>query len=54
MGMWLANERVFAEPYDDDELTVICVVNWTENEQDWKGVQFISTATVLIICKLFI
>ena len=40
--------------YDDGELTVICVVNWTENEQDWKSVQFVSTATVLIICKIFL
>ena len=24
------------QPYDDGELTVICVVNWTENELDWK------------------
>ena len=37
MGMWYANERVAAEPYDDGNLTDICVVNWTEKEQDWKG-----------------
>ena len=43
---------VAAKPYDDGELTVICVVNWTENEQNWKSVQLVSTATVLI-CKLF-
>ena len=49
MGMWYDNERVAAEPYDDGELTVICGVNWTENEQDWSGVQFISTATVLSV-----
>ena len=34
------------------ELMVICV-NWTENERDWKSVRFVSTTTVLIICKLF-
>ena len=49
MGMWYANERGEAKLYDDGELTVICVVNWTENEQDWKSVQFISTAAVLIV-----
>ena len=49
MGMWYANERFAAEPYDDGELTVICAVNWTENEQDWKSVQFISTAAVLSV-----
>ena len=47
MGMWYADERIAAKPYDDGELTVICVVNWTENEQDWKSIQFISAATVL-------
>ena len=26
---------------------------WTENEQDWKSVTFVSTTTVLIISKLF-
>ena len=52
MGMWYAGERVAAEPYDDGKLTVICVVNFTGNEQDWLSVQFISAATVLI-CKLF-
>ena len=50
MGMWYADERVAAKPYDDGELMVICVVNWTEDQQDWKSVQFVSTATVLIIC----
>ena len=49
MGMWYANERVSAESYDDGELTVICGVNWTENEQDWSSVQFISTATGLSV-----
>ena len=44
MGMWYAIERVAAKPYDDGGLKVICVVNWTENEQDWKSVQFIPTA----------
>ena len=48
MGMWYAGERVAAEPYDHGELAVICVVNWTENEQDWSSVQFVPTATVLI------
>ena len=47
-GMWYAGERIAVEPYDDGELTVICVVNWTEKEQDWSSVQFISAATVLI------
>ena len=28
-------------------------VNWTENEQDWSSVQFISTATVLSV-KIFL
>ena len=40
-----------AKAYDDGELTVICVVNRTENEQDWKSVQFIPTACA--DCKLF-
>ena len=44
MGMWYDDERVAAKPYDDGELTVICVGNWPENEQDWKSVQFVSTA----------
>ena len=52
VGMWYVGEGVAAKPYDG-ELTVICVVNWTEKEQDWKSVQFVLTATVLIICKLF-
>ena len=49
MGMWYANERVAAKPYDDGEITVNCVVNWTENDQDWKSVQSVSTAAVLIV-----
>ena len=53
MGMWYVGERVAAKPYDDGELTVTRVVNSTENEQGWKSVQFVSTTTVLIICKLF-
>ena len=53
MGMWYANERVAAEPYDDGELTVICGVNWTENKQDWSSIQFISTATVLGVTVYF-
>ena len=52
MGMWYADKRVAAEPYDDGELAVICVVNWTKNEQDWLSVQFISAATVQS-CRLF-
>ena len=44
MGMWYVGGRVAAKSYDGEH-TVICVVNWTENEQDWKGVQFVSTAT---------
>ena len=52
MRMWYVSERVAAEPCDNGELTIICAVNWTENEQDWKSVQFISTATV-VICRLF-
>ena len=47
-----ANKRVAAKPYGDGDLTVICATNRVENEQDWKGVQFVSTAAVLIICKL--
>ena len=27
-------ERVAAEPYDDGELTINCVFNWSETEQD--------------------
>ena len=54
MGMWYANERVAAEPYGDGELMVICGVNWTENEQDWSSVQFISTATVLSVKNYFL
>ena len=53
MGMWYVDERVAAKPYDDGELAVICTTNSVENQQDWKSVQFISTAAVLIICKLF-
>ena len=53
MGMWYVGERVAAKPSDDGELTVICVVNWTENEPDRKSVQFLSTTTVLVISKLF-
>ena len=51
--MWYANERVAVKPYGDGDLTVICMTNRVENEQDWKSVQFISTAAVLINCKLF-
>ena len=51
--MWYADERVAVKLYDDGELTVICATNRVENEQDWKSVQFISAATVLIVCKLF-
>ena len=51
---WYVDERVAAEPYDNGDLTVICSTYRVENEQDWKSVQFISTATVLIICKLFV
>ena len=35
------------------ELTVMCMTNRVENEQDWKGIQFLSTDAVLTICKLF-
>ena len=44
--MWYANERVAAKPYDDGELAVICVVNWIENEQDWKGTIHINCYSV--------
>ena len=50
--MWYANERVAAKPYGDGDITVICATNRVENEQDWKSVQFISTAAVLINCKI--
>ena len=56
MGMWYASERVAAEPYGNGDLTVICSTYRVENEQDWKGVQFISTATVLIVnylCNIY-
>ena len=49
MGMWYADERVAAKPYDDRELTVICVVNWTENEQDWKCTIHINYYTIFVI-----
>ena len=39
------DERVAAKHYDG-ELAVICVVNWTENEQDWKGTIRINYYTV--------
>ena len=51
--MWYADERVAVKPYDGGELAVIFTTNRVENEQDWKSVQFISTAAVLIVCKLF-
>ena len=51
MGIWYADEIVTAVPYDDGVFTVICVVNWTE--QDWSSVQFISAAAVFI-CRLFV
>ena len=35
-------------------LTVICSTYRVEYEQDWESVQFISTATVQIICTLFV
>ena len=53
MGMLYADERVVAKPYDDCNLAVICTTKRIENEQDWKGVQFVSTVAVLIICNLF-
>ena len=46
--MCYVDERVSAKPYGD-ELAVICTTNRAENEQDWKGIQFISTAAVLMI-----
>ena len=52
-SVWYADERVAAKPYGDGEFAVICTTNRVENEQDWKSVQFISTAAVLIVCKLF-
>ena len=35
-------------------LAVICTTNGVENEQDWKGVQFVSTTAVLIVCNIFL
>ena len=52
--MWYGDERVVAKPYDDGGLAGICTTNRVENEQDWKGVQFVSTAAVLVICNLFL
>ena len=52
--MWYADVRVAAKPNGDGELAVICTTNMVENEQDWKSVQFISTAAVVNNCKLFI
>ena len=51
--MLYAEERVAAKPYGDGELAVIYTTNRVEKEQDWKSVQFVSTAAVLIVCKLF-
>ena len=45
---WYVGERVTAKPYGD-ELAVICMTNRAENEQDWKDIQFVSTAAVLMI-----
>ena len=49
----MLTKRVAAKPDGGGELAVICKTNSVVNEQDWKSVQFISTANVLIICKLF-
>ena len=53
LGHTVCYERVAAKPYGDGDLTGICTTNRVENEQDWKSLQFLSTATVLINCKLF-
>ena len=43
--MWYAGERVAAELYGNGDLMVICSTYRVEDEQDWKSVQFISTAS---------
>ena len=43
--MWHVDERVIAYP-NGEGLSVICTTNRAENQQDWKGIQFISTAAV--------
>ena len=53
LGHVVCNERVAAKPYVNGDLTIICSTYRVENELDWKSVQFILTAVVLIICKLF-
>ena len=50
----MLTEELLQNPDDDDELTVICGVNWTENEQVWQSVQFISTAAVLSVKIYFL
>ena len=47
--MIMVSTRLFvlAIPHDNGKHAFICTCNWTENEQEWTCLQFISTAAVV-------
>ena len=47
MGLWHAIDRAVTKDHDNGKLAVICTGNWTENEQEWASLQFISTVAVV-------
>ena len=55
--MWYVDENVTAKSYGA-EVVIACTTNRIENEQGWKDIQFVSTATLLMtlltICKFVI